>query len=61
MGQPTYLKAKAEREKSMSVKRLQSESVVRLAPQDPRDMVKAGLLEPQFQVGVCSHPPVERL
>ena len=34
----------------MSVKRLQSESVVGLVPQGPRDMVKAKLPEPQFPV-----------
>ena len=33
----------------MSVKRLRSESVVEPVPQDPRDMVKAGLPEPQSQ------------
>ena len=33
----------------MSVKRLRSESVVGPVPQDPRDMVKAGLPEPQSQ------------
>ena len=36
----------------MSVKRLRSESVVRPVPQDPRDMVKAGLPEPQSPDGV---------
>ena len=61
MGQPTYLKAKAKGENRMSVKRLRSESVVGPVPQGPRDTVKAGLPEPQFPVGVCSHPPVERL
>ena len=45
----------------MSVKRLQPESVVGLVPQGPRDMVKAGLPEPQFPVGVTLHPPVETL
>ena len=61
MGQPTYLDAKAEGENSMSVKRLRPESVVRPVPQDPRDMVKAGLSEPQSLVGVSPRPPVERL
>ncbi len=61
MGQPTYLEAKAEGDNSMSVKRLQPQSVVRLVPQDPRDMVKATLPEPQFPEGVRCCPPVERL
>ena len=47
MGQPTYLEAKAEGDNSMSVKRLRSESVVGPVPQDPRDTLKAELLEPQ--------------
>ena len=51
LGQPTYLKAKAEGDNSMSVKRLRPESVVEPVPQDPRDTVKAGLLEPQFPDG----------
>ena len=61
LGQPTYLAAKAKGDNSMSVKRLRSESVVRPVPQDPRDMVKAALLEPQSPVGASRHPPVERL
>ncbi len=48
LGQPTYLEAKAEGENSMSVKRLRPQSVVRPVPQDPRNTVKARLLEPQF-------------
>ena len=55
------LKAKAKGENSMSVKRLQPESVVRLVPQGPRNTVKARLPEPQFPVGDSGHPPVERL
>ena len=61
MGQPTHLEAKAEGENSMSVKRLQPQSVVGLVPQDLRDMVKATLPEPQFPEGVSRCPPVERL
>ena len=61
LGQPTHLEAKAEGENSMSAKRLRSECVTRPVPQGPRDTVKAGLPEPQFPVGVGSHPPVERL
>ncbi|MYE67920.1 MAG: hypothetical protein F4236_07190, partial [Acidimicrobiia bacterium] len=41
LGQPTYLEAKAKGDNSMSVKRLQPESVVGLVPQGPRDTVKA--------------------
>ena len=52
MGQPTYLEVKAKRDNSMSVKRLQPQSVVGLVPQSPRDTVKAGLLEPQLPDGV---------
>ena len=48
LGQPTYLEAEAEGDNSMSVKRLRPESVVGPVPQDPRNMVKARLLEPQF-------------
>ena len=54
LGQPTYLEAKAEGENSMSVKRLRSESVVRPVPQDPRDMVKARLLEPRFSAVISA-------
>ena len=61
MGQPTHLEAKAEGDNSMSVKRLRPEGVVRPVPQDPRDTVKAGLLEPQSLDGELGHPPVERL
>ena len=61
MGQPTYLEAKAEGDNSMSVKRLRPESVVGPVPQDPRDMVKATLPEPQFPEGAVFRPPVERL
>jgi len=35
----------------MPVKRLLLEGVVEQAPQGPRDMVMAGLLEPQFPLG----------
>ena len=61
MGQPTYLEAKAEGDNSMSVKRLRSESVVGPVPQDPRDTLKAELLEPQSPCGASGHLPVERL
>ena len=45
----------------MSVKRLQPQSVVGLVPQDPRDTLKAELLEPQSPCGASGHAPVERL
>ena len=48
MGQPTYLKAKASGDHSMSVKRRMSENVYGIAPQGPRDTVKAELPEAQF-------------
>ncbi len=54
LGQPTYLEAKAEGENSMSVKRLRPQSVVRPVPQDPRDTVKARLLEPQFSAVISA-------
>ena len=40
----------------MSVKRLRPESVVGPVPQGPRDMVKAGLPEPQSPEGVRAPP-----
>ena len=48
LGQPTDLEAKAEGDNSMSVKRRRPQSVVGPVPQDPRNMVKARRLEPQF-------------
>ena len=47
LGQPSYRMAKALRDKSMMVKRGLGEHARPNAPQGPRDMVKAGLLEPQ--------------
>ena len=46
LGQPPYRMAKALRDKSMVVKRGLGEHAKPDALQDPRDMVKAGLLEP---------------
>jgi hypothetical protein len=48
VGHPTYLDAKAEGDHSMSEKREASEVAYDADPQDPRDMVKATLLESQF-------------
>ena len=45
----------------MSIKRPQSESVVRPVPQGRGDTVKARLPEPQFPAGVCPHPPAAGL
>jgi len=50
MGGPTYLETKVEGESSMSVKRSLPEGGYGAAPQDPRDMVRARLPEPQFPV-----------
>jgi len=61
LGQPAKREAKAQGEKSMSVKRLRPESVVGPVPQGPRDTVKAGLPEPQLPDGASTHPSVERL
>ena len=49
-GSSTYLRAKAGGDKSMSEKRESQEGVYGAVPQDPRDMVKAILPEPQFPV-----------
>src|SRR5215813_9337782 len=46
-GSSTYLRAKTGGNKSMSEKRETLEGVYGAVPQDPRDMVKAGLPEPQ--------------
>lgn len=32
-----------------------------IVPQDPRNMVRARLLTFQFPIGVCPHPPLQRL
>src|SRR4051812_45140370 len=46
-GQPSYPKVKASRDKSMAVSGGSGEHARPNAPQDPRDRVKDGLLEPQ--------------
>jgi hypothetical protein len=56
MGQPTYLKSKGRGENRMSVKRGLSVDASGKAPQDPRDMVKAKLPEPQLSKGTCWNP-----
>jgi hypothetical protein len=50
LGRPPYWMAKALRDKSMVVKRGLGEHARPDALQGPRDMVKAGLLEPQSPV-----------
>jgi hypothetical protein len=56
LDRPAYLDAKAEGDQSMPVKRWLSEDVEGRVPQDPRDMVKAGLLETQSpEVKVRTH------
>ena len=50
LGQPSYRMVKALRDKSMVVKRGLGEHARPNALQGPRDMVKAGLLEPQSPV-----------
>ncbi|WP_345035163.1 transposase [Streptomyces sannanensis] len=47
LGRLIYLEAKAEGDNSMSGKRWPSGGIQGGAPQDPRDMAKAGLLEAQ--------------
>jgi hypothetical protein len=47
MDHRTHLEPKGEGETSMSGKRMSLEAVYRPDPQDPSDMVKAGLPEPQ--------------
>ena len=48
----TYLTGKPEGDSSMSLKQILPEDVVGQVLQDPRDMVKAELLESQFPDGV---------
>ena len=55
-GQPSYRRAKAIRDQSMMVKRGLGEHARPNAPQGPRDMVKAELLEPQLPA-MESHIP----
>ncbi len=62
MGQPPYLAAKAKGDNSMAVTRRTLEDVYsRYAPQDPHDMAKATLPEPQFPTGIIVCPQQPRL
>lgn len=47
MGHQIYLRLKRKGDNSMSGKRMESRSRLALAPQDPGDMVKPGLVKPQ--------------
>jgi hypothetical protein len=62
VGHAAYLDVKAERDHSMLRKRGPSEDVYgMIALQDPRDMVKATLPEPQFPVIKVAIPRLPRL
>ena len=61
MGQPAYLEPKGRGDNSMPVKRRTDEGVYAVAPQDPRRMVKAKLLQIQFPVGLLPDPLLQRL
>jgi hypothetical protein len=61
LGQWLYPTGKPRGDSSMPLKRVLPEGAVGQVPRDPRDMVKAGLLEPQSPDGVAGRPPVERL
>ena len=64
-GSTAYPRAKARRDRSMPSKRGTPEDVYDVAPQDPHDKVKVGLLEPQSpavhkptpRYHVCSEDP----
>jgi hypothetical protein len=56
LGHRVYLKAKAGGDNSMPEKREPLEDAYGAVPQDPRDMAKAGLPEPQSpEVGCHTH------
>ena len=61
LGHLVDLRAKAGGEKSMPEKRRSLEGAEGDAPQDPRDMAKATLLEPQSPAMKCAHPLLQRL
>jgi RNA-directed DNA polymerase len=60
-GSTTHLEAKAKGDKSMSLKRRRPEGVYGLAPQDPRDTVRALLPKPQFPAMEAYIPCPQRL
>ena len=53
MGQSTYLVAKANGDQSMLIKRATTEDVEVAGLQDPRDMVRGTLPEPQVPAMQC--------
>jgi RNA-directed DNA polymerase len=60
-GSTTHLEAKAKGDNSMSLKRRRPEGVYDLAPQDPRDTVRALLPKPQFPAMEAYIPCPQRL
>ena len=60
-GSTAYPAAKAKRDRSMPLKRGRSEDADGRAPQDPRDMVKARLLEPESPAMQAYIPRAQRL
>ncbi len=61
MGHPAYLDVKTEGDRSMPGKREMPEGAEGHVSQDPRDMVKARLLEPQSPVMETYIPRSQRL
>jgi hypothetical protein len=59
-GSTAYLAAKAQGDGSMPLKRGRAEDAYGRAPQDPRDMVKATLLEPQSPAMEAYIPRAQR-
>ncbi len=60
-GSTTYPAAKAKRDSSMSLKQEPSEGAYDDVLQDPRDMVKTALFEPQSPVMQAYIPRLQRL
>jgi hypothetical protein len=60
-GSTAHLLSKDKGNNSMPVKRRCTEDVEEHAPQDPRNMAKAKLLQSQFPAGAPAHPSLQRL
>lgn len=60
-GSTTYLMVKAKGDSSMLIKRKKLEDAYNFVPQDPRDMVRAELLKPQFPVMEAYIPRLQRI
>jgi hypothetical protein len=60
-GSTTYLMTKVKGDCSMLLKRKKLEDAYNFVPQDPRDMVRAELLKPQFPVMEAYIPRLQRL